>query len=174
MEPCNQRRYYEPDSSLGAGIMKLRKIAVVAAWLLLACLALVSLAYSHQYAKFITVQDIEKVTGLKGVNPVPKTADADGDLNFAGQDGKLLLSVSFLPASAYTGAKSSKSGFKTAVAGIGEEAFIGPAGKSPAFILVFRKAAYTVVLNSELENETRSRMPIEHLTALAKIIASRM
>jgi hypothetical protein len=154
--------------------MTFRKIALSAAWLMLAYPGAVFLAYSHQYAKFITTSDIEKVTGLKGTQPVPKSADADGDLNFAGPNGSLLLSVTFLPASAYVGARSSRDGFKSAIPGVGEEAFIGPAGNSASYILVFRKAAYTVMLNTELENQTRSRLPIEQLTALAKIIASRM
>ena len=137
-------------------------------------MGLIASAYSFQYAKFITVQDIERVTGLKGVTPIQKSADADGDLNFARQDGKLILSASFLPATAYVGAKSSPEGFKSLYPGIGEEAFIGPSGNSPSFILVFRKAAYTVMLNTDLESETKTRIPIEQLVALAKIIASRM
>jgi hypothetical protein len=151
-----------------------RKISILAAGFLCGTLGMIALAYSHQYAKFITVQDIEKVTGLKGVKLIEKNADADGDLNFARQDGKLLLSATFLPASAYVGARSSKDGFKSTIPGVSEEAFIGPAGNSPVFILVFRKAAYTVVLNSELENETLARLTLEQLTALAKIISSRM
>ena len=154
--------------------MNSKKLTAVMAWVVLACPGVVRLGYSYQYARFITVSDIEKVTGLKGIATVPKTADADGDLNFAAKDGRLILSASFLPASAYVGAKSSRDGFKNVIAGVGEEAFIGPAGNSPSFILVFRKAAYTVVLNTELESDTRARVPIEQLTALAKIIASRM
>jgi hypothetical protein len=154
--------------------MNIRKISILAAGFLCGTSGIVAWAYSHQYAQFLTIQDIEKVTGLKGVNLVAKSADADGDLNFARKDGKLILSASFLPASAYVGAKSSRDGFKSTIPGIGEEAFIGPAGDSPSFILVFRKAAYTVLLNTELENETRARMTLEQLTALAKIISSRM
>jgi hypothetical protein len=154
--------------------MNMRKISALAAALLLIFWVLSTLAYSFQYAKFITVQDIEKVTGLKGIVPVPKSADADGDLNFALKDGKLLLSASFLPASAYVGAKSSREGFKSAYPGIGEEAFIGPTGNVPTYILVFRKAAYTVMINTELESETKARLSLDQLVTLAKIIASRM
>ncbi len=154
--------------------MNFKKASILAAGLLLGSLWSMVSAYSYQYAKFITVQDIEKVTGLKGVTPIQKSANADGDLNFARQDGKVILSASFLPASAYAGAKSSQQGFKSPYPGIGEEAFVGPAGNSPLFILVFRKAAYTVMLNTELETETKARIPVEQLVALAKIIASRM
>jgi hypothetical protein len=154
--------------------MNWRKTSALAAGFLMSLWLLATLAYSFQYAKFITVQDIEKVTGLKGIVPVPKGADADGDLNFALKDGKLLVSASFLPASAYVGAKSSKEGFKSVYTGIGEEAFIGPTGNVPTYILVFRKAAYTVMINTELESETKARLTLDQLVALAKIIASRM
>lgn len=154
--------------------MNFRRPSILGAGCLLGSLCLMVSAYSYQYAKFITVQDIEKITGLKGITQIQKSANADGDLNFARQDGQLILSASFLPVTAYAGAKSSQSGFKSLYPGIGEEAFIGPSGSSPSFILVFHKAAYTVMLNTELETETKARIPIEQLVAIAKIIASRM
>ncbi len=154
--------------------MNWRKFSALTAGPLLGLSIIAALAYSFQYAKFLTAQDIEKVTALKGVVPIPKSADADGDLNFALKDGKLLLSASFLPASAYAGAKSSKEGFKSTYPGIGEEAFIGPTGNSPIYILVFRKATFTVMLNTEPESDTRARLTLDQLVALAKIIASRM
>lgn len=154
--------------------MNWRKSSILAASLLLAGLGSVGLADAFQYAKFLTVADIEKVTGLKGVNQVPKSPDVDGDLNFAGQDGKLILSATFLPANSYVGFRSSQNGFKSSVSGVGEEGFIGPAGNSPSFILVFRKGAFAVMLNTELEGKTGARIPIEKLIALGKIVASRM
>jgi hypothetical protein len=154
--------------------MERRKLLILAIGLLVAWQGAGIPAYSFQYAKFLTVQDIEKVTGLKGVNPVQKNADVDGDLNFAGPDGKVIVSATFLPASAYVGAKSSKDGFKSVVPGIGDEAFQGPAGTTPPFILVFRKAAYTVIVNTELEDQKRPRLTIEQLIAISKLIAARM
>jgi hypothetical protein len=154
--------------------VNIRKLSILAALFLFSVLGAWALAGSFQYAKFLTVADIEKVTGLQGVNSMPKSQDADGDLNFSRQDGKLLLSATFLPANAYVGYKSSKEGFKSTVPGVGEEAFIGPAGNSPSYILVFRKGEYAVLLNTELEKGTTTRLPIEHLIALGKIIASRM
>ena len=154
--------------------MKLRERSTLAVLVLLAGLGTMVLAHARQYAKFVTIADIEKVTGLKGVIRVQKSADADGDLNFAGKDGKLIVSASFLPANAYVGYKSSTEGFKSAVSGVGEEAFIGPAGTSPSYILVFRKGAYAVLINTELDDTNHARVPIEQLIALGKIVASRM
>jgi hypothetical protein len=148
-------------------------ISINVAFLMIILLGAAGLGHAFQYAKFLTAVDIEKVTGLQGVNPIPKSADADGDLNFARKDGKLILSVTFLPSNAYVGYKSSKEGFKSPISGVGEEAFIGPAGNTPSFILVFRKAGYAVMLNTEPEGDT-VLLPIQQLTELAKIIASRM
>jgi hypothetical protein len=151
--------------------MKLKMILTAAATLFLAALLL---AAQTQYAKYLYVADIERATGLKGVKQVPQSADADGDLNFASEDGKLILSATFVPSSAYAAAKSSKEGFKSTIKGVGEEAFVGPLGGPPLYILVFRKGAFAVILNTELEDKTRARLTIEQLTEIAKIVASRM
>lgn len=129
---------------------------------------------SPQYAKYLAISDVEQVTGLKGVKLIPKNPGDDEDLTFATQDGKIVLSVMFLPANAYAGAKSSTDGVKSALKDVGEEGFVGPASGPPLYILVFRKAAYTVILNTELEGEKQVRIPIEKLTAIAKLIASRL
>ncbi len=136
-------------------------------------LCMAGLAGAFQYSKYLTVADVEKTTGLKGVTPIPKSDEADGDLNFANKDGKTILSVTFMDTSAYKGYRSSKAGFKSAISGVGEEGFIGPAGEEPTFILVFRKAAFAVMLNTIPDGKT-TRLSIEQLTALAKVIASRI
>jgi hypothetical protein len=155
-------------------LMNLRKTWTVSATLFLAALGAALPAAQSQYAKYLSAADIELATGLKGVKQVPQSADADGDLNFARADGKLILSATFVPSSAYASAKSSEEGFKSTIKGVGEEAFVGPLGGPPLYILVFRKGAYAVILNTELEGTTRARLTIEQLTAIAKIIASRM
>ena len=153
--------------------MNSRKILALWAAILLGGFGAAIVSGAPQFAKFITVADIERVTGLKGVNIVPKSPDSDDDLTFASQDGKVILAATFLPASAFAGAKSSKAGMKSPLSGVGDEAFVGPAS-GPLYILVFRKAAYTVILNTELEGTTRARIPIEKLTEIAKIVSSRL
>jgi hypothetical protein len=153
--------------------MNSRKILALWAAILLGGFGAAIVFGAPQYAKFITVADIERVTGLKGVNVIPKGPGSDDDLTFASQDGKVILAVTFLPASAFTSAKSSKDGMKSPLSGVGEEAFVGPTS-GPLYILVFRKAAYTVILNTELEGITHARIPIEKLTEIAKIVAARL
>jgi hypothetical protein len=154
--------------------MRLRMAVTVSATLFLAAVGAVLPAAQSQYATYLSVADVERATGLKGVKQVPRSADADGDLNFAGEDGRLILSATFVPAKAYAAAKSSKEGFKSLLKGVGEEAFVGPLGGPPLYILVFRKGAFAVILNTELESSTRARLTIEQLTEIAKTIASRM
>jgi len=127
-----------------------------------------------QYAKYLSVADVQKVAGIAGVKMAPKTEEADGDLNFAREDGKVILSASFYPASAFAGARSSKSGFKSMLKGVGEEAFVGPVEGPTLYILAFRKGNHTVVINTELEDKGTPRLSLDQLTAIARLIASRM
>ena len=141
-----------------------------------ACLMLslgTGVANYHQYARFLTIEDVQKITGLKDVTQAPQQPSAKEEMIFLSKDGDPVLTASFLPASAYVGARSSKAGVKSMVQGIGEEAFVGPASGPPLYILVFRKGPYTVVIDTELTGKTPV-IPIEQLTAIAKLIASRI
>jgi len=152
--------------------MNTRTISILAALLLLAGLNATLPAGQGQLNKYLSVADVQKVTGLSGIRQVPRSEEASGDLNFARPDGKLILSVSIYPSSAYASAKSSKYGFKSNVQGIGEEAFWGPRDGPPLFILTFRKGAHAVIINTEPESPPPLTM--EQLAAIAKLMASRM
>lgn len=146
---------------------------LMAAFLLAVPLTTLS-AQSDRYLKYLGTADVEKVTELKGIRIVPNSPDADGDLNFVRADGQLILSASFYASSAYGEAKSSKTGFKSAIQGVGEDAFVGPADAPPLFILAFRKGIYAVVLNTELDDSNKPILSMEQLIAIAKIMASRI
>ncbi len=154
--------------------MNLRMICPVFALMLVAALGTSAAGDSPQFGKYLTVSDVERVTGLKGVSLLPKHPGDDEDLTFTDRDGNVIVAATFLPANAYKGARSSVEGVKSAIKDVGEEGFVGPASGPPLYILVFRKADFTVILNTELEGTTKARIPIEQLTAIAKIIASRM
>jgi hypothetical protein len=141
---------------------------------LLAVLGSGNLAAQARYDKYLSVADVQKITGLTGIKQVARSEEADGDLNFASQDGNIILAVSIYAASAYSSARSSKQGFKSSLPGVGEDAFVGPADGPPLYILAFRKGAFTVVINTELENKTAARLTMDQLTAIAKLMASRM
>lgn len=151
-------------------LMNLSKVLTATSALILA--GLCGTLPARQFVRFLKAADIQQATGLKGVTQLPPTADSD--LNFASQDGKVILSASFLPASSFAAARSSEKGFKSSLKGVGEEAFVGPANGPPLFVLVFRKGDYTVILNTELDDSNRPRLTLEQITAIAKIVASRM
>jgi len=154
--------------------MNVKRVCILVAAILTAGLGTMPAAQSDQFFKFLGIADVQKITGLQEIKLVPRTEDADGDLNFARADGQILLSLSFYPASAFASARSSKSGFKSAVQGVGEDAFVGPASGPPLFILAFRKGNYTVVLNTELDAKSKPLLTMEQITAIGKLIASRM
>ena len=85
--------------------------------------------------QYLTVQDVEKITGLHGVKLVPPDASkgAGGDLNFADKDGKLILMVNRNLSSDmfYSQTKNMKDTVKADITGLGDAAFIGPAGNAP-------------------------------------------
>jgi len=89
-------------------------------------------------AQYLTVQDVEKITGLQGVKLVPRdpSKGAGGDLNFANKDGKLVLMVQRMLSSdaLYSQTKNMKGAFKEDIQGVGDAAFIGPPGNYPYFV----------------------------------------
>src|SRR5579871_3495456 len=85
----------------------------------------------------LTVADVEKVTGLTGVQLVApgSIAGAGAGLNFATADRKMILMVNVGPAALYTRAKEQQEYhglpmplFHAAVTGVGDEAFDSPPG----------------------------------------------
>ncbi len=150
--------------------MKLGQILIVASALLAGAMCITLPA--RQFVRFLNAAEVQQATGQKGITQVPATADSD--LKFATQDGKVILSVSFLPAGTYAAARSSPKGFKSSLKGVGEDAFVGPANGPPLFVLVFRKGNYTVMLDTELDDSNQPRLTMEQLTAIAKIVAAKM
>ncbi len=126
---------------------------------------------------YITVQDIEKVTGLKGVHLVPYDASkgAGGEFNFANNNGELILMAQKMAGrKMYESNKLQKSNVKELVPGLGDEAFIGPPGNSPYFLFC-RKGDTSVSLATYIGSDWKTtRLTIEQVIALAKIIASRI
>jgi len=125
---------------------------------------------------YITVQDIEKVTGLKGAHLVPYDASkgAGGEFNFANKNGDLILMVQKMAGrKMYESNKSQKSNVKELVPGLGDEAFIGPPGNGPYFLFC-RKGDTSVGLATYPGIDGKTRLTIKQLIALGKVIASRI
>ena len=131
------------------------------------------------YDSFLTIADVEKVSGLTGIKIVAKdpSKGAGGDLNFATADGKLVMMANFLNVRYFQEYKKQPSYFKAPVAGVGDEAFSGPK-RDPQYVLFFRKGNYCVTLSSFFNPEGTSTNPtmltMNQLIALGKTIAARI
>ena len=126
----------------------------------------------------LTIADVERISGLRGVTQVAKasTTGAGGNLNFVGPDGKLLLMVNFGSAAFYDGAKKAPMTFHALVPGLGDEAFDGPTG-TLQYTLYAKKGAKAFSLGTFFVPRSRPMQPrltMDQLKAAAKIILSRL
>jgi hypothetical protein len=126
--------------------------------------------------QYLTVQDVEKITGLQGVKIVPPNASkgAGGDLNFADKDGKLILMVNRSLSSDmfYSQTKNMKDTVKEEIQGVGDAAFIGPPGNYPYFV-AFKKGKGSGTVSSFL-GFTGPLIPIDQVKKAAQKVASGM
>ena len=156
----------------------LRSLAVmcVLAWLALS----VSMAFSQTKAasgaQYLTVQDVEKITGLTGLKIVPPDASkgAGGDLNFADKDGKLIVMVQRMLNSdaLYSENKKMADTVQADIQGVGDAAFTGPAGKLQYFVF-FKKGKGSGSVASFL-GMTGSLLPMDQVKKIAQQIAAGM
>lgn len=143
---------------------------------LLSMVVAVTASAQKSTGNYITVQDIETVTALKGVQLVPYNASkgAGGDFNFANKNGDLILMVQKMAGrKMYESNKSQTRNVKELVPGLGDEAFIGPPGNYPYF-LIYRKGDTSVSLATYPGIDGKTRLTIKQLIALGKLIASRI
>ena len=127
-------------------------------------------------AQYLTVQDVEKITGLQGVKLVPPdpSKGAGGDLNFANKDGKLILMVNRNLRSdmLYTQTKNMKGAFKEDIQGVGDAAFTGPPGNYPYFV-AFKKGKGSGTVSTFL-TFTGTVLPMDQIKKVAQQIVSGM
>jgi hypothetical protein len=134
----------------------------------------------------VTPADIEKATGLKGVHLVPETArgSVPGRDNYADASGKVVLWFQSIPGPLFARAKAQParmmSGievepklFHASVAGLGDEAFDSPDGKTPHAIYV-RKGDRAFALISNVDATGKPVVSMEQLKALAKMVIARI
>ena len=151
-------------------------VLFVFAWLVLSA----SLAFSQTKAasgsQYLTVQDVEKITGLSGIKIVPAdpSKGAGGDLNFADKDGELILMVQRMLNSdaLYSETKKMKSAVQADIQGVGDAAFTGPAGNLQYFVS-FKKGKGSGSAASFL-GFTGPRLPLDQVKKVAQQIASGM
>ncbi len=127
-------------------------------------------------ASYLTVQDVEKITGLHGVKLVPPdpSKGAGGDLNFADKDGKLILMVNRNLSSdmLYSQTKKMKDTVKEDISGVGDAAFTGPAGNLQYFVS-FKKGKGSGSVATFL-TFTGTLLPLDQVKKVAQQMASGM
>ncbi len=146
-------------------------------------------AAQSSFEKLLTVSDVEKVTGLKGIKLLPQSQCSGaigGVVCFAQQNGALAVDVGVLQGregeafwkQVTDGPMSIKNqgGKMTVVTGVGDEAFEGEDSLGRSFY--FRKGKNTVsILSGSVMTKQFKAVPFlssEQIRALAKIIASRL
>jgi hypothetical protein len=149
---------------------------------LLVASVIASMAFAQAADPRLTVADVEKATGLKGVQLVApgSVPGAGAGLNFASADRKMILMVNFGPAALYSRAKAQKEYagvpmplFHADVPGIGDEAFDSPPGPLQ-YVLYVRKGANAASFTAYYVPPNKATLTLEQLKQLAKIAASRM
>ena len=141
--------------------------------------ALYGMSKTSPYEKYLTIEDVNRVTGLKVVWQVPYHPEEflGSDLNFVSEQGEKILCVAFSKAGLYDTYRSTvPKNFKTQVKNLGEEALIGPdiEGREP-FMLVFRKGDHAVSLTTATTMDpTRNLLTVDQLITIGGIIASRL
>ena len=132
------------------------------------------------FEKFCTAAEVEQSTGIRGVRFLSKNLPQylGGDMNFMitinGQK-QMLFTVNFENKETYGVIKHNY--FKMALKGVGEEAFVGQNTSSKALDrLVFRKsgACVSIIAGKDWNAGGKSRLTVDQMTKIAKIIASRI
>jgi hypothetical protein len=133
----------------------------------------------------LTIGDVEKITGVKGVQQVGPGAvtGAGPGLNFTGPDKKMILMVNFGTADLYTRAKAQKEMnvggmtlpmplFHAVVPGVGDEAFDSPPGNMQ-YVLYLRKGQKAASLTTYIA-AGKPILTMAQLKQLGALVASRM
>jgi len=123
---------------------------------------------------YLTPSDLEQVTGMSGITlaPYDPSTGAGGTLNFATSDGTLITLLSVFTADDYELAKETEGWAAEEVAGIGDEAFLGPEG-SP-YYLYFRSGDLGFGLSSFFQLGGTTYLTTDQLKELAAIVLSRI
>ena len=133
---------------------------------------------SAEHENLLTVNEVEKVTGMQGIQLIPRNPriGAGGDLNFALADGTLILITTVQKPSMYNTWKSQEGFFHASVSDIGDEAFDGPNFGEHRYVLIFRKGDKAISLSSFFNMQAGGKpfLSQEQLREIAKIVISKL
>lgn len=126
----------------------------------------------------LTVADVAQVTGLEGITAVRRDSaqDIKGDLNFAKDDGVVVLSVNFISIAEFNNYKEQMEYIQGPVSGIGDEAMSAPKGDTQNILFV-RKGDRAMVFTSMIDASSdwvKPFLTVEQLGELAKKMLTKM
>ncbi len=126
----------------------------------------------------ITVADVAQVTGLEGITAVTRDVakDIKGDLNFAKDDGVIILSVNFIGIDEFNQYKEQMEYIQGPVSGIGDEAMSAPKGDMQNILFV-HKGDRAMVFTSMIDASgdwVKPFLTVEQLGELAKKMLAKM
>ncbi len=134
-------------------------------------------AGSQEKEKYLTIADVEKVSGEKGIKLVAYNPGkgAGGDLNFAKSDDTMFLLAQIQPKYFWNIWKGQADSFNEPVSGVGDEAFNGPKGMPSNYVLFFLKGdtAFSVSSFFNAGDTSKPFFSEDQLIELAKIMLSR-
>ncbi len=140
------------------------------------------------FEKLLTVSDVEKVTGLKGIKLLPRDSSKGrhGDLNFYQQDGTIVVGVSITQGeraqavwkgwTEQMAIIKDQGGKATKVTGAGDEAFESEIvmGEISFYFRKGKSAVYISSVADVMKNKMEPLLSLGQVRELAKIIASRL
>ncbi len=126
----------------------------------------------------LTVADVAQVTGLEGITAVAldTAMHIKGDLNYAKDDGTIILSVNFIDVAEFNQYKGQMEYIQGPVSGIGDEAMSAPKGDMQNILFV-RKGDRAMVFTSMIDASGDWVTPfltVEQLGELAKRMLAKM
>ena len=136
------------------------------------------LASNAPNGALLTVEDVAKITGVRGLTMVPKdpAKRMNGDMNFVRPDGVKILSVTIETINLKEFAKikttdSFKNTFRGPVKGIGDEAYDGPPKMEP-FILSVLKGTHWMTISTSFDMNKGMKLYLtqDQLKKIAEII----
>jgi hypothetical protein len=121
-----------------------------------------------QYAQYLSVADVEKATGLKGLS----MKESPITLEFYAAGGAKILEARFDRPSFYDSEVGPNTQYYESVAGVGEKAALGI--PQMPYRLVFIKGKYCVMVQTLPGGDGKLPVAKDQLIAIGKIIASRL
>lgn len=121
---------------------------------------------TQYYAKYLSVADVEKATGLKGI-----TTKHNYTLHFLNAEGKEILQVRFEKAKRFE-EETNRKDLWTPFEGVGDQAAVGVPGMP--YMLAFKKGHHMVIVSTTRIEGLKLYLSVDQMKAICKTIEPRL